>query len=115
MELIERVDEFAQLRCFRLGAEFEDLDGASCDLPGGDADCTRFASGVSLSAAAGSESVRFQLFDGDTQLPGGGRQTLIERDERRIEAPGNREMEGVRCSELQIKTPDINVGEPSIG
>ena len=55
------------------------------------------------------------VLDGNAEFVGGGRQTLIERDEGRIEASGNREMEGIRRSEPQIKAPGIYIGEPGIG
>ena len=45
-----------------------------------------------------SPSAQFccRLLDRDSEFTGSGRQAPIERDEGRIEAAGNREMEGVR-------------------
>src|SRR6266404_4774163 len=59
-------------------------------------------------------SAGLRSVDGDTQFMGGRCQAPIERDEDRIEPPGNSEMQGVRGSQPQIEAPDINVGEPGI-
>jgi len=48
-------------------------------------------------------------------LIGGNYQAPVERDEGRIETPGDREMERVRRSEPEIEASDIDVGEASIG
>lgn len=68
-------------------------------------------------SAASEKSIEWMtgVLDSNAEFAGGGRQAPIERDERRIEASGDREMEGVRRSEPQIEAPDIDIGEPSIG
>ena len=60
-------------------------------------------------------SICRQVLGGDAQFPGRGGQAPVERDEGRIKAPGNSEMQGVRRSQPQIEAPNINIGEPSIG
>jgi hypothetical protein len=42
MKLVEHVDQSAKLGRFFLGAQLEGLNGAPNDLPGGDAERTRF-------------------------------------------------------------------------
>jgi len=51
-------------------------------------------------------SACFRYFDRYAHLSGGDRQAPIELDEGRVEAPGNRQMQGVRRSEPQIAPVD---------
>ena len=73
------------------------------------------STGLQRSAIPSGPRLSLSVLDSNAEFAGGGRHAPIERDEGRIEAPGNREMQRVRRSEPEIEAPDKNVGDPSIG
>ena len=60
----------------------------------------------------GSACVRY--LDGNPYFSGGGRQAPIERDQGRIEATGNREMQRVGYAQGEIEFPNKRSGQPNI-